>query len=59
MKIQLNNKTAELREELEDSCIKCPFNALKYNRYPYCSETILDCYNKNWFIIRPADIFTL
>ena len=59
MKIQLNNQTAELREELEDTCTKCPFNASKYSRCPYYSETILDCYDKNWVIIEPVDIFTL
>lgn len=59
MKIQLNNKTAELREELEDICAECPFNVLEYRRCPYNSDTILDCNDKEWFIIEPSDIFTL
>lgn len=59
MKIQLNNQTAELRKISEDTCMKCPFNTLKYSRCPYLSDTLLDCYDKNWIIIRPADIFTL
>lgn len=59
MKIQLNNQTAELMEELDDSCTECPFNASKYGRCPYYSKTILDCYGKDWVIISPADIFSL
>lgn len=59
MKIQLNNQTAELREELDDECAECPFSASKYSRCPYCTETILDCYDKSWIIVRPADIFSL
>lgn len=59
MKIQLNNQTAELMEKLDDSCVECPFNASKYSRCPYISETVLDCYDKNWVIISSADIFSL
>lgn len=59
MKIQLNNQTAELREKLESSCTECPFKASKYSRCPYWLDTILDCYDKDWVIIRSADIFTL
>jgi len=59
MKIQLNKQTAELIGGLNDSCAECPFNTLKYYGCPYFSKTILDCYDKNWFIIKPADIFTL
>lgn len=57
MKIQLNNQTAELREGIESSCRECPFN--KYRQCPYFSDTVLDCYDKDWIIINPADIFTL
>ena len=57
MKIQLNNQTAELRDESESLCSKCPFN--KYDRCPYASITILDCRDKRWTILQPADIFTL
>ena len=59
MKIQLNNQTAELIEELDDPCTKCPFNKLKYNGCPYLSETVLDCYWKDWIVVSPADIFSL
>lgn len=59
MKIQLDNQIAELREDLGDPCTECPFIASKYSRCPYCSDTTLDCYDKDWVIIRPADIFTL
>lgn len=59
MKIQLNNQTAELREELDDPCSECPFHVLKYSRCPYYSDTILDCYDKDWVIIKPANIFSL
>ena len=58
MKIQLNNQTAELRdEEFKNSCSKCPFR--KYYICPYVSKTVLDCYEKRWVIIEPADIFIL
>lgn len=58
MKIQLNNQTAELRdEEFENLCSKCPFR--KYDICPYISETVLDCYERRWVIIEHADIFTL
>lgn len=59
MKIQLNNQTAELIEVLGDPCTQCPFKALKYDRCPYFSETVLDCYDKDWVIISSADIFSL
>lgn len=60
MKIQLNNKTAKLRKAIENSCTECPFNTSEYSRCPLYSDTILDCGNdKEWFIIRPADIFLL
>jgi hypothetical protein len=57
MKIQLTNQTAELRDESENLCSKCPFR--KYDICPYISKTVLDCYEKRWVIIEPADIFTL
>ena len=59
MKIQLDNQTAELIGDLNDPCEECPFYASKYSRCPYYSYTVLDCYDKRWVIIRPADIFTL
>lgn len=57
MKIQLNNQTAELRDESENLYSECPFR--KYDICPYISETVLDCYERRWVIIEPADIFTL
>jgi hypothetical protein len=57
MKIQLTNQTAELRDESENLCSKCLFR--KYDICPYISKTVLDCYEKRWVIIEPADIFTL
>lgn len=57
MKIQLNNQTAELRDESENLCSECPFR--KDDICPYISETVLDCYERRWVIIEPADIFIL
>lgn len=57
MKIQLNNKTAELRDESAILCSKCPFR--RDDPCPFNSTTTLDCYDKRWIIIEPTDIFTL
>jgi hypothetical protein len=49
MKIYFRNKAAKLTlSSSAATCVRCPF--YKISRCPFCASTIVDCYDKGWWI---------